>query len=78
MATKEELEETRDAFRDIDSSLQSINANLQANISNVISQVSGSAKVLVKSLGQDLTKAVNLSNKSLNEQDKIINKITRG
>ena len=78
MATKEELEETRDAFRDIDSSLQSINANLQANISNVISQVSGSAKVLVKSLGQDLTKAVSLSNKSLNEQDKIINKITRG
>jgi hypothetical protein len=78
MAINDELNETRNSFRDIDSSLQSINASLQTDIAGLMGQLTGPAKVLVKSLGQDLTKAVSISNKSLNEQDKIINKITRG
>ena len=78
MAINDELNETRNSFRDIDSSLQSINASLQTDIAGLMGQLTGPAKVLVKSLGQDLTRAVSISNKSLNEQDKIINKITRG
>jgi hypothetical protein len=78
MAINDELNETRNSFRDIDSSLQSINASLQTDIAGIMGQLTGPAKVLVKSLGQDLTRAVSISNKSLNEQDKIINKITRG
>ena len=78
MAINDELNETRNSFRDIDSSLQSINASLQTDIAGVMDQLTGPAKVLVRSLGQDLTRAVSISNKSLNEQDKIINKITRG
>ena len=78
MAINDELNETRNSFRDIDLSLQSINASLQTDIAGVMDQLTGPAKVLVRSLGQDLTRAVSISNKSLNEQDKIINKITRG
>ena len=72
------LDDLRQDFADIDASLQSLNSVIQDDINNSISGLQGPAKILLRSLGQDLTRAVNISNKSLNEQDKIINKITRG
>jgi hypothetical protein len=72
------LDNLRDDFRDIDQTLQSINASLQNDLAQILPQLSGPAKILAQSLGRDLTRAVNLSNKSLNDQDKIINKIKNG
>jgi hypothetical protein len=72
------LDDLRQDFADIDASLQSLNSVIQDDINNSISGLQGPTKILLKSLGQDLTRAVNISNKSLNEQDKIINKIIRG
>jgi len=82
MATPEELKKQtaalREEFQLLDDTFKSIGQSLQRDIGNNLSNLSKESQGIVDSLGNDLTKAINRSNKSLDKQETLLNEIEKG
>ena len=82
MATPEELKKQtaalREEFKLLDDTFKSIGNSLQRDIGSNLSNLSKESQGIVDSLGKDLTKAIDRSNKSLDKQETLLNEIQKG
>jgi hypothetical protein len=82
MATPEELrqnlEEIREEFILLDDTVSSLGSNIANSINTQINSLDSGTQRVAKSFSKDLTKAIDISNKSLDAQESIINKIQKG
>ena len=82
MATPEELKQNlsdiREEFTLLDDSIKSIGISLSEDINTQINKLDPSVQKVANSFQKDLTKGINVANSSLDDQEKIIGKITKG
>lgn len=78
MALDDDLNRIRNEFENLDDALTSLNAQIQSGIQASLNNMDATTASIARSFGRDLARSVGISNRSLNEQEKIIEKIKNG